>query len=100
MKPKDMEPWGECSQCGLCCLSKGGRYICEHLEVITAVGEAGGTRCKVYGERWHLMTIRMLDRERGRASYVTECLISEQMPFEERRRNLPAGCTLVNPVLG
>ena len=89
-------PWGKCRRCGLCCLSGKRQYQCEHLEVITAVGAAGGTRCRVYESRWQGMPIKMMDQGSGRAVYMTVCDITEQMPLAEWKRNMPAGCTLVN----
>jgi hypothetical protein len=89
------EVLGGCSQCGLCCLSKGRRYQCEHLEVVTEVGVLQGTRCRVYEERWQGMPIKMMDRESGRGAYMTVCDITEQIPLEKLKRDMPAECALV-----
>ena len=42
-----MRKEGECIQCGMCCGDDESGY-CEHLQIITRVGEPYSTKCLVY----------------------------------------------------
>ena len=55
---------GECNRCGICCVERETGARCENLEINGAVGAPMTTRCKVYGERYNGMPVRMIDPAR------------------------------------
>jgi hypothetical protein len=57
-----MKLTGECNLCGACCFSKYGA-VCENLEILTRQGLPNATRCRVYGERYDGMPIRMIAKD-------------------------------------
>jgi len=58
---------GDCNQCGACCEveSDGAILRCEHLEVLSSIGQSGATRCRAYRTRHDGMPIRLYDIRTG-----------------------------------
>lgn len=84
---------GECNGCGICCAPtiKGRPYVCEHLEVLGALGTEGATRCRVHSSRKMGMLIKQYPADGPGEPNISRCLPT----YPQQQDAIPKECSYV-----
>ena len=86
---------GICNRCGLCCVDRETGARCENLEITGEIGAPMTTRCKVYGERYNGMPVRMIDPAGSVAGYTRCFKDSADEAVTIIKVGIGRGCSLV-----